>query len=154
MKAWRIVSALFRYPYPTLNTVPSSTISNTHFEGTRHFVLSSITLFIAHFYYENHLPKFLSPRIRISHPSSHPSSIILFNHSCTYHPSFTLSSYISPHFIYQPLSTLSCHKHPVVTNLSFLLSSLIAFFLLLTSISLNFHHISLSPNHTPLKTAK
>ena len=101
-----------------------SGLSKVHFSKVpvTSFSPSSITLFIAHFYYENHLPKFLSPRIRISHPSSHPSSIILFNHSCTYHPSFTLSSYISPHFIYQPLATLSCHKHAVVTNFSFLLS--------------------------------
>ena len=49
-----------------------------------------------------------------------------------YHPPITLFSYISPHFIYHPFSTLSCHKHTVVTNLPFLP---------------NFAHCILSPSH-------
>ena len=110
------------------------------------FCPSSVTFFIAHFYFvhtniicqsSSHLEF-----IRISHPSSLPSSFSsLMIHT-------TLPTF-SPHFIYQPLSTFSCHKHTNVTNLPFLLSKLIAFFLLRTPDFIQFSSHILVSNHFP-----
>ena len=111
----------------------------------RYSLLSSIVhLFHSHFYFvhtkiicqsSSHLE---SSESHISHPSSFSSFMI---HT-------TLPTF-SPHFIYQPLSTFSCHKHTNVTNLPFLLSKLIAFFLLRTPDFIQFSSHILVSNHFP-----
>ena len=104
--------------------------SHIHFTLRRYQSLYSLLSFIFHlsslillisisFIHKSSakLSRFLSPRIL-------NITLSFITHDPYHHP-FTLSSYISLHFICHPLSTFSCHKHTVVTNI---LTTLITFF--------------------------